>query len=163
MNSKILRVHSSIMERPIVSECGGKLEIRGTTNLFSHCAHPLRQTDTLVRPVLHEHGLGPQSHSRLAIFSYHIQTRHNNAPNPFAPVVPTLLHDGSDPLIEVVVEHRQGRLADFQLCPIWHFKDILHQLRDSFAAHPKKLRLAIINEIKPIWNETLGREVGRRR
>lgn len=144
MNSEILLVHSSIIERSIVSECRGKFEIVDT-NLFPHSAQPLGQTDALVRPVLHEHGLGPQSHSRLAIFSYHIQTRYDDAPDPLAPVVPTLLDDGSDPLIEVVVEHRQCRLAYLQLCPIWHFEDIFHQLRDSFAAHPKKLRLTIIN------------------
>ena len=140
MNLKILLAHSSI----IVSECGGKLLIRGT-DLFPHGTQPLRQTNSLVRSVLYEHRLGPQPHPRLAVLPHDVQTRHDDASDPFAPVIPTLLDDGSDPLIEVVVEHWQCRLAYLQLCPIWHVEDIFHQLRDSLAAHPEELRLAVID------------------
>ena len=143
-NSGTLLVHSSIVERSIISKCNKKLEM-GSTDLFPHSPQPLRQTDALIRPILHEHGLGPQSHSRLAVFSNYIQTRHDDAPYPFTPMVPALLDDGSDSLVEVVVEHRQCSLAYLQLGPIRHLEDIFHQLRDSFTAHPEELRLAVIN------------------
>ena len=161
-NSGTLLVHSSVIEGSIVSKCDEKLEI-GSTDLFPHRPQPLRQTDALIRPVLHQHGLGPQSHSRLAVFSDYIQTWHDDAPYPFTPMVPALLDDGSYSLVEVVVEHRQCGLAYLQLCPIRHLEDIFHQLRDSFTAHPEELRLAVINEVESVWHKSLGREIDRRR
>ena len=81
------------------------------SNLFLQGTHPLIQADTLVRTVLNQHGLSPETQTGFTIFANNVQVRHDHATHTLGPVVPTLLKHGPHALVELVLDVGEGLLA----------------------------------------------------
>lgn len=98
------------------------------SNLLLQGTHPLIQAETLIGTVLNQHGLSPETQTRLTILANNIQVGHDHAAHTLGPVVPTLLNHGPHTLVELVLDVGEGLLAYPQLRLVRDAKDILDKL-----------------------------------
>lgn len=131
--------------------------------LLPQSRHPLIQADALIRAVLHQRRLGPQTETRLAVLAHHVQMRHDHAAHSLGPVVAALLDHRPHALVELVLHLRQGLLAHPQLVAVLHAKHIREELGHRLTADPQELRLSIVNQIQTVRSEAPRGQVDGRR
>jgi len=68
-------------------------------------------------------------------------------------VIPALLYNRPHPLVELIIQYRQRRLALFELILAREAKDIVNQRRDGVAADPEELVLTVVEKVEAVRDE----------